>query len=210
MKSYLAFSLMVLMTTSCHSQSVESTPKVLVGGPCEGCEAVYDFGDRYLPAIDTLPGFEANEPKLMVSGTVFEKDGKSPAKDVTLYVYHTNRAGIYESKGDETGWGRRHGYIRAWLKTDENGHYTFYTFRPAAYPGGTECEHIHITVKEPDKNEYYIDELVFADDPLLTLEKRKGLENRGGSGVCTLRWEDGIYKTERDITLGLNIPDYPE
>jgi protocatechuate 3,4-dioxygenase beta subunit len=146
----------------------------------------------------------------MVSGTVFEKDGKSPAKDVILYVYHTSRAGIYAKKGDEKSWGRRHGYIRAWLKTDQDGHYTFYTFRPAAYPQGTECEHIHITVKEVGKNEYYIDEYVFADDPLLTPEKRNALENRGGSGICTPRQEDGIYKIERDIILGMNIPNYPE
>jgi protocatechuate 3,4-dioxygenase beta subunit len=46
-----------------------------------------------------------------------------------------------------------------------------------------EPEHIHITVKEADKNEYYLDNYVFADDPLLTQEIRGKLKSRGGSGI---------------------------
>ena len=43
-------------------------------------------------------------------------------------------------------------------------------------------DHIHISIREPEiKNEYYIDELVFDDDPLLTTAKRAALENRGGT-----------------------------
>lgn len=210
MKFHIILFVLGLMTSSCRLQNNDNQVYMLVGGPCEGCGAIYEYGDRRLTSIDTLPGFEAHEPKLMVTGIVFEKDGKSPAKEVILYVYHTNRSGIYETKGDEQGWDRRHGYIRTWLKTDEDGRYTFYTFRPAAYPQGTECEHIHITIKEPGKNEYYIDEFVFDDDPLLTSEKRNALENRGGSGICSPRIENGRYKIERDITLGLNIPNYPK
>ncbi len=98
-----------------------------------------------------------------------------------IYIYHTNRKGLYEKKGDEKGWGKRHGYIRGWVKTDTKGKYTFFTFRPAAYPNSEEPEHIHITVKESDKNEYYIDAFVFDDDPLLTTSERNELDNRGGS-----------------------------
>lgn len=180
----------------------------LVGGPCEGCEAVLEYGDQSLQAVDTLPGFEKFGPKLLVSGTIFQKDGISPASDVILYVYHTNRKGIYETRGNETGWGRYHGIYRGWLKTGKDGCYQFYTFRPAAYPTGGEPEHIHLTVKEPSKNEYYIDSIVFEDDPLLTKKERKEMKNRGGSGIVSPSKQGEMYLLHRDIVLGLNIPHY--
>lgn len=49
---------------------------------------------------------------LIVTGTVYRPDGRTPAPGVILYVYHTNAQGIYPKKGDETGNGRRHGYLR--------------------------------------------------------------------------------------------------
>ena len=107
------------------------------------------------------------------------------------------------------GWARRHGYIRGWVKTDADGKYTFYTFRPVAYPNGREPEHIHITVKEPNKNEYYIDAFMFEDDPLLTSSARRSLPNRGGSGIVLPTVKKGILTVERDIILGLNIPNIP-
>ena len=49
--------------------------------------------------------------------------------------------------------GRRHGYIRGWMKTNEKGQYRFYTLKPASYPNSTAVKHIHPTIKEPGKNE---------------------------------------------------------
>lgn len=202
-KAFMSMLTFCLLNAYCIAQTR------LVGGPCEGCEAIHEYGDRLLNAVDTLPKFLETEPKLKLSGTVFENDGQTPAAGVILYIYHTNRNGIYEKLGNETGWGRRHGYFRGWVKTNKDGRYTFYTFRPAAYPNGREAEHIHITVKEPDTNEYYIDDFLFDDDPLLTSEKRRSRKNRGGSGIVTIKNDNGIPSIERDIILGLNIPDYP-
>lgn len=195
---------------SCNSQTKTSSaeaPKTLIGGGCEGCEALFEYGDRKLISIDTLPKFQETEPKLKITGTVFKKDGKTPAENVILYIYHTNRQGIYETKGDEKGWAKRHGFIRGWVKTGKDGRYTFYTFQPASYPNASEPQHIHLTLKEPDKNEYYLDDYVFVDDPFLTADKRKHLRNRGGSGIMKPE-NDGILNIQRDIILGLNIPDY--
>ena len=193
---------------ACQSQSEKVEEHRLLGGPCEGCEAIFEYGEKKLTPIDTLPAYRENEPKIKITGTVFEKDGKTPAKNVILYVYHTNRKGIYETKGDEQGWAKRHGFIRTWLQTDANGKYTFFTFRPASYPNGRAPEHIHITIKEPDKNPYYIDDFLFDDDPLLTATERKRLKNRAGSGIITLQPTENIYVAKRDIILGLNIPNY--
>ena len=191
---------------ACQSQEKESSNKV--GGPCEGCEAVHEYGDKILTASDTLPKYKETEPKLKLTGTVYKADGKTPAEDVIVYIYQTNRKGIYERKGDEAGWARRHGFIRGWVKTESNGRYTFYTFRPGAYPRRNVPEHIHVTVKEPGKNEYYLDDFVFDDDPLLSKSQRNGLRNRGGSGISIPLMQNGIRTIERDLILGLNIPNY--
>lgn len=196
--------------SSCQTptQSEISNSSKIVGGSCEGCEAIFEYGDKKLLAIDTLPEFENTQPQLKFSGTVFQNDGKTPAPNVIIYIYHTDRKGIYPTKGNESGWAKRHGYIRGWTKTRRDGKFTFYTFRPAAYPNGRAPEHIHITVKEPDKNEYYIDDVVFEDDPLLTKKAKAELRNRGGSGIVTIHLQNKIQVVKRDIILGLNIPDY--
>lgn len=194
--------------SNCSGQEPKSTDRPIVGGPCEGCEAIYEYGSMQLQNIDTLPGFQETKPQLRITGIVYQNDGKTPAQDVILYIYHTNRAGIYETKGDEQGWARLHGFIRGWIKTGEDGRYAFYTFRPAAYPNGQESEHIHLTVKEPDNNEYYMDSFVFDDDPLLTDARRARLSNRGGSGITKPQLQGGMLTIERDLVLGMNIPDY--
>ena len=166
MRTIINILILSLTITSCQSQTRKTDSNKIVGGPCEGCEAIFEYGKQILTSIDTLPDFEINEPKLRLTGTVFEKDGKTPADNVILYIYQTDRNGIYATKGNEKGWAKRHGSIRGWIKTDKTGQYTFYTFRPAAYPNGIEPEHIHVTVKESNRNEYYIDEFVFDDEDL--------------------------------------------
>ncbi len=197
----------MLVFSNCQSQT-KSVEDQKVGGPCEGCEAIYEYGTQTLNAVDTLPNFKTTDPKLKVSGTIYQQDGKTPAKDVILYIYHTNRDGIYEAKPDASGWAQRHGHIRGWLKTGVDGRYTFYTFRPGAYPGGQEPEHIHLTVKEPGKREYYIESIHFEDDPLLTTAKREKMKQRGGSGITQAIMKNGILQLQRDIILGMNIPGY--
>lgn len=179
----------------------------LVGGPCEGCEGVFEYGDRKLTPTDTLPGFEENEPKLKITGTIYKNDGKTPAENVILYIYHTNREGEYATRGDEKGWARRHGYIRGWIKTGADGKYTFYTFKPGSY--SSNAAHIHPTILEPNGKYYYIDEFRFKSDPNLK-NVRDYTENRGGSGIVELIESKGMLIAERDIILGKNISDYDQ
>ncbi len=183
-----------------------------VGGSCEGCEAIFESPvplDK-LPWTDTLPDFGEAGPKMVISGIVYKADGKTPAKDVLLYIYHTDQAGNYPNKYNATGWGARHGYIRGWMKTNEKGQYRFYTLKPASYPNTRAVKHIHPTIKEPGMNEYWIDEFVFDDDPFLTPSARKEMPQRGGDGVIKLKKVNGILVGERNIYLGKNIPGYPK
>lgn len=211
MKSLIKFLFIVLIINSCKGQTTENKNK-LVGGPCEDCEAALDYKllNLNLKSVDTLPKYAETNPKLKISGTVFKSDGKTPADNVILYVYHTSRDSIYEPSKNPIGWEKRHGQYRGWLKTDINGKYTFYSFRPTPYPQARESEHIHIYVKEPNKIPYYIDNYIFSGDPTLKEEVIKSQRKRGGSGLINLSEQNGLLIGERDIILGLNIPNYNE
>jgi len=179
----------------------------LVGGPCEGCEAVLDYGDRKLSPTDTLPGFKENQPKIKITGTIYKSDGKTPAKDVVLFVHQTNSEGVYPKRGDEKGWARNYGFIHAWIKTGANGKYTFYTFKPGSYSRNP--AHIHPIILEPNGKYYWLGSYFFADDPLLGSDHQNTESPRGGSsGVLSLKKEDGIWVGRRDFILGKNIPGY--
>ncbi|HVK97229.1 MAG TPA: hypothetical protein VM368_05395, partial [Flavisolibacter sp.] len=131
-----------------------------------------------------------------------------PAGGVILYVYHTNAKGVYPKLGSETGWGKRHGYYRGWIKTGADGQYTFYTSKPGHYPSRSDPAHIHFLVKEPDKNEYFISDINFDDDPLLTAQDRNNPKPLGGPGIISLKKENTMWVAERNIILGLNITNY--
>jgi protocatechuate 3,4-dioxygenase beta subunit len=186
--------------------------EIKVGGRCERCEAIYESYVSFdkLFYIDTLPDFNEPGPKIEISGTIYRQDGKTPASGVILYVYHTDQSGLYSKKGDETGWGKRHGYIRGWMKTNEQGQYKFYTLIPASYPNSTNPKHIHPIIKEPGKTEYWIDEFVFDDDPLLSVKERNKTNPVGGDGVLKPSLKNGMLRASRNIILGLNVADYPK
>jgi protocatechuate 3,4-dioxygenase, beta subunit len=193
---------------TCNNPQDNSNPR-LVGGHCEGCESVFEYGDKELSSVDTLPDFNENGPKLKVTGRIFKADGMTPAKDVLLYIYHTDQNGIYPKKGDETGWAKRHGYLRGWIKTDEDGNYSFFTLRPASYPNGSAPAHIHGIILEPNGKYYWIEDYFFDDDLLLNKNEISNGSTRGGnSGILSLRKEGEIWIGKRDIVLGKNIPNY--
>lgn len=191
----------------------DSNPSTIVGGRCEGCEAIHESPVPFekLTPVDTLPDFLDAGTKIEISGIVYQSDGKTPARDVVLYVYHTDQTGRYPTKGNEKGWDRRHGYIRGWVKTGADGNYRFFTLKPAAYPGQNENPaHIHVTVKEKDKIEYWIDDYFFEDDPILTGEMKNRQQQRGGNGIIRLVSGKDQLQGTRHIILGKNVPDYPQ
>ncbi|TMI61971.1 MAG: intradiol ring-cleavage dioxygenase [Bacteroidetes bacterium] len=196
--------------TTVKNQPLASDKKV--GGNCEGCEAIYESPVPFsqLNEVDTLPDFNDAGPKIQISGIIYKPDGKTPAAGVVLYVYHTDQKGIYATKGNEKGWGKRHGYIRGWIKTNEKGEYKIYTLVPASYPNSSNPKHIHPTIKEPGFSEYWIDEFVFDDDPLLPASERNRTNPVGGNGILKTEMKDGILHSVRNITLGLNVKDYPK
>ncbi len=212
MKSLFGFLLVFFSLQSCGQSSnpVQPQQTIRVGGGCEGCEAIFEspVALNELGWQDTLADYNEAGPKLHITGTVYNADGHTPAPGVVLYVYHTDQNGIYPKRGDEKGWAARHGYLRSWIKTDAQGRYAFHTLKPASYPQATEPAHIHIIVKEPNRNEYYMDDFVFDDDPFLNASHRQRLQNKGGSGILKPSKQNGVLTAKRDIVLGKNIEDY--
>ncbi len=195
--------------TSPTSSKGQTTAEKNVGGTCECCEAWKDGIPQEIGNHAVIsPSGEKGEP-LEISGTIFQNDGVTPAEGVILYLYHTDAEGLY-SRGSGTACARRHGLLRAWVKTGKDGKYSFRTIRPASYPNTSIEQHIHATIKEPGYKEYWITEYQFDDDPNLSEEMRHNSTPRGGSGILTLiRTAEGVWTGTRDIILGLNVTDYP-
>jgi len=123
-------------------------------------------------------------------------------------MYHTDASGRYTVADTQTA-AKRHGHLRGWAKTNENGAFKFISIRPAPYPGGKIPAHLHMLVKEPGKTLYYIDEVWFDDDPFVTKELRDKAEKRGGYLIIHLAKDSrNVWVGELVITAGLNIPGY--
>ncbi len=205
----ISFVLFSITGTYGQNNQIKMNSANLIGGPCEGCEAVFEYGEKQLTAVDTLPDFDKAQKKLKLLGTIYRENGKTPAQDIILYIYHANKNGEYAPGKDAKGWEKRHGYLRGWIKTDKSGKYTFYTQKPGAY--GSNLPHIHATILEPDGNYYWISAYKFPEDDSVTERKRakaKLNDKRGSLGIMTFKEEDNFLVAERDIILGLNVPGY--
>jgi len=151
-----------------------------------------------------IPSKEEEGEKLVISGTIYLPDGKTPAKGIVVYVHHTNHEGIYPKRGDENGNGQYHGYLRGWMKTDSNGKYQFETIRPAAYHSHEgEPAHIHYNIEGANYPEYWLTALWFSDDPRVTKEYLLSVKRDGGySNVISLTKDDNkTLRGTRNIIL---------
>jgi protocatechuate 3,4-dioxygenase beta subunit len=193
------------------SDAVSKEP--VVGGPCEGCEAVFEGKPAQLASLARIaPAGEPGEP-MRVSGRVLGIDGQ-PRENVIVYAYHTDAHGIYPRPSKSHGRASdRHGRLRGWAISDREGRYAFETIRPASYPSRSIPAHIHMHVIETGCATYYIDDIQFTDDPLLSEAARgRAHEPRAGAGIVTpaRRGTTGEWSVVRDIRLGINIPNYPD
>jgi protocatechuate 3,4-dioxygenase beta subunit len=139
---------------------------------------------------------ERGEP-LVISGTIFAPDGRTPLEGMTLYVYQTDATGVYTTSGGDNRDTRIHGVMR----TKADGRYEFRTIRPGSYPGSRQPQHIHAYVSGPGYPEYWIDEYHFADDPFISEDMRKQSAAKGNqASILTLtRDRDGVLRGARDI-----------
>ncbi|MBL8524969.1 MAG: hypothetical protein JNN20_14860 [Betaproteobacteria bacterium] len=208
MKAALIFAGLVSFAT----MGANAQSEKLVGGPCEGCEAVFQGRPAALaPRASLVTAGEPGE-KLVVQGAVRDVAGKA-VPGIIVYAYQTNAAGIYPPNDRAGGAAaRRHGMLRGFALTDKDGSYRFDTVRPASYPNTDIPQHIHMHIVEPGRCTYYIDDVLFEDDPKLTPQKRRiEVHGRGGNGVVQpQRAADRTWQVTRDIVLGRGIADYAD
>lgn len=199
-------------TNNPHNQrTIKTNNEEIVGGGCEGCELMYVGMPENLSSEHTSPGWKEGNQKLILTGKVYELDGKTPASDVIIYYWHTDDNGLYSSDDQTPKDAKEHGRLRGWVKSDKNGNYKIFTSRPAAYPDDEIPEHIHLLIKEPDINDAYYADLYFDDDPLYLKHKKKyGKIDRAGTEILRVVLDGDVQVAEHNIILGLNIPDYPD
>jgi protocatechuate 3,4-dioxygenase beta subunit len=138
--------------------------------------------------------------KMVISGKVFEPDGKTPAPNVLIYLYHTDIEGYYgRGKSGE----HKHGRYRGWLLTDADGRYSFQTIKPAPYPENRFAAHIHMTVTTRAMSEDWIDSILFEGDKLISARERETAGQKGGfNPILKLeRGENDLWHATRDIRL---------
>ncbi len=148
--------------------------------------------------VSLVAASEPGEP-MIISGTIYAPDGRTPLEGISLYVYQTDATGRYSTSGGDNRNTRLHGL----MKTNREGRYEFRTIKPASYPDSRIPAHVHAYVSGPDYPEYWIDEYHFADDPFVTSDMKAKDEGKGNrSSILTLtRGADGILRGVRDIVI---------
>jgi len=161
--------------------------------PCSSCIAPKNISWQTTIASKD----EKGEP-LIMSGTIYQPDGITPAEGIVLFVYHTDATGYYNK--DDDAYNPR---LRGWMKTGPDGKYEFKTIKAAPYPKRTTPAHIHAQIYSSQIPEYSIDEYWFEGDPFITPEEKAKLTGRGGfnSIIKLTRGDDGILRGVRNIKL---------
>jgi protocatechuate 3,4-dioxygenase beta subunit len=144
----------------------------------------------------------AGEPgqRLEVKGVVYAVDGRTPVGRASVYVYQTDARGHYRP---EDAMGNRDPRLKALLRTDAAGRYSFTTIRPGSYPEGRVPQHIHYEVAA-DGHGSRIFEIVFEDDPLVSDEIRRRATEAGSMYSLKPIERDaaGVGRVVQDVVLG--------
>ena len=141
--------------------------------------------------VRIAPPAEPGE-RLVLTGTMLRADGRTPAANVVLLAYHTNVKGIYPKR--LTSGGR--GSLQGRLRTDAQGRYRIETIRPGGYPDSEAPAHIHLVVQPEGKEEFYVDEAIFDDDP-----RAKRFRDQKGFAVVKLTNSNGVWMGSHNIVL---------
>lgn len=123
------------------------------------------------------PGGEPGTP-LLIRGRVYQTDGKTPAPNILVFAYHTDREGLYAQATEPAHTWR----LKGWARTGNDGRFEFQTIRPGAYPGRTIAAHVHFSIEGPALPRRFAPELNFEDDPIVTAEQKRASAKDGMFG----------------------------
>jgi protocatechuate 3,4-dioxygenase beta subunit len=144
----------------------------------------------------------AGEPgiPLVIRGRLFQPDGRTPARGIRVFAYHTDSTGLYaeRSKGPHV-W-----RLRGWVETDAGGGFHFDTIRPAPYPGRATPAHVHVSIEGPGVPRRFTADVLFADDDLVGADEREASARQGMFGaVRAVEVRDGV----QTIVVNLRIEE---
>ena len=205
MKTVLRFLVFICISLVFHTLNAQDSASVLEEVPFDymSRNPIYDYDAQTLSNTDTIPDFDSQVSKLKITGTIYQSDGVTPAKDVILYIWHQDEDGYYDMKNAND---KRYVYHRGWVKTDADGKYTFYTFFPGSYPHSKEARHIHAAVKESGKDDYALNGFLFDDNPFLTKLCRKRLAKKGINNILITPKKGDLHVANHDIVLKADTP----
>ncbi|WP_248722918.1 hypothetical protein [Seonamhaeicola sp. ML3] len=207
MKYLIALASLALILANCLTISAQETDVVLKDIPenYKKRSPIYDFSEKTLNSVDTIPSFATQKNKLKITGTIYESDGVTPAKNVLLFIHQTDENGDFELKRHNK---KRYVHHRGWVRTNQDGQYTLYTFVPGSSIYGKEPKQILPIIKEPNKPEYKIETFLFDNDPLLTEKCREEVAKTDPQRILVLDKKEGLWIAKRDIILGKEIASY--
>jgi protocatechuate 3,4-dioxygenase beta subunit len=177
--------------------------KITIGLICAAAFSVHHAFSQS-PAVNgdtwkiTIASKEEPGEPMVVSGTVYAQDGKTPVEGITVHVYHTDAEGYYR-KGDNSSSNPR---LKGTMTTNAQGQYEYRTIKPAAYPGGGNPAHVHYVISGKGYSKQY-DELEFEGDrwlknPTLSAAQR-------GDNFLSVRPltkdKDGVWRVVKDLRL---------
>ena len=94
---------------------------------CIECLGAYEGMPKRMESRARLASVKEPGERLELTGRVFAADGK-PRAGVIVYAFQTNHAGLYPpSVPVRSTFSDSHGRLRAWVRTDNEGRYTFDT-----------------------------------------------------------------------------------
>ena len=137
--------------------------------------------------------------RLIVSGTFYSRDRKTPAAGVLLYVYQTDASGVYNH--EDGSWQKPR--LNGWFRTDAEGRYKIRTIKPGSYPNRRQSAHIHLVIVPENGPARWLDDFLFEGDPFLSSSDQQRPDRDGSfSYVMKISKDrDGLLRCERDIIL---------
>jgi protocatechuate 3,4-dioxygenase beta subunit len=110
---------------------------------------------------------------LVVRGTLFGANGRTPLAGALIFAYHTDRHGLYNPDAVAHSW-----RLRGAVRTAPGGSFEFQTIRPASYPQTRIPQHIHVELETAD-GRFHAGEWRFADDPMIEESERSASARAG-------------------------------
>jgi protocatechuate 3,4-dioxygenase beta subunit len=162
------------------------------------------------PSSIIIAGPEEPGNRLVVTGQTLS--GRDPVAQISLYIFHTDAAGIY-APGVNNFDAELNPRLYGLLRTDSQGAYRFETIMPGHYDNN--AAHVHFVLSAPGFKPRLVD-LWFENDPVLEARRKTGEvlvpSAIADSSVCNslpdcvvispiVQGANGIMYTTRDIQM---------